>query len=113
MPRPLSIFAAIAIAVPAFAQNKPTVTPKDYGKWEILGQSRLSPRGDWIAYAVNRVDEENQLHIRNVATDNTIVVNFGSAPMFTPDGKWVIYTVGTSPREGGRGGRGGGGGGGA
>src|ERR1043165_5956242 len=99
MIRPLSILAALAIAVPAFAQTKPIITPKDYGKWELLGASRLSPRGDWVAYAVNRVDEENQLRIRGGAKDTTIVVNYASGAAFTPDGKWVIYTIGVSPKD--------------
>jgi dipeptidyl aminopeptidase/acylaminoacyl peptidase len=99
MIRPLPILLAIAIAVPAFAQTKPTITPKDYGKWELLGASRLSPRGDWVAYAVNRVDEENQLRIRGGGKDTTIVVSYGSGASFTPDGKWVIYTVGVSPKD--------------
>src|SRR5690349_2637788 len=92
------LIAAIA-ATDLAAQQKPLVTPKDYGKWELLGASRLSPRGDWVAYNVNRVDEENQLRLRGGARDTTIVVNFGSNASFTPDGKWVIYTVGVSPKE--------------
>src|SRR5947208_2639605 len=99
MPRPISIITALAIAVPAFAQTKPTITPKDYGKWEILGPSRLAPRANWVAYTVNRVDEENQLRIRGVARDTTIVVNYGSGASFTPDDKWVVYTVGVSPKD--------------
>ena len=100
MLRPLStLFLAVAIAAPALAQTKPLVTPKDYGKWELLGGSRLSPRGDWLAFTVNRVDEENQLRIRGGARDTTISVAFASAPAFTPDGKWVVYTVGVSPKE--------------
>jgi dipeptidyl aminopeptidase/acylaminoacyl peptidase len=99
MIRPLSLIVATAIALPAFAQTKPTITPKDYGKWELLGPSRLSPRGDWLASAVNRVDEENQLRIRGGAKDTTIVVNYASGASFTPDGKWVVYTVGVSPRD--------------
>ena len=99
MLRSLSAIVAVAIAFPAFAQTKPLITPKDYGKWELLGTSRLSPRGDWVAYGVNRVDEENQLRIRGGAKDTTIVVSYASAPSFTPDGKWVVYTVGVSPKE--------------
>jgi dipeptidyl aminopeptidase/acylaminoacyl peptidase len=99
MNRPLSTLLALAIALPAFAQTKPLVTPKDYGKWELLGASRLSPRGDWVAYAVNRVDEENQLRIRGGARDTTIVVHFASNPAFTPDNHWVVYTVGVSPKD--------------
>jgi dipeptidyl aminopeptidase/acylaminoacyl peptidase len=100
MKRALSILGfSVLFTAQLAAQSKPAVTPKDYGKWELLGPSRLAPRGDWIAYAVNRVDEENQLRIRGVARDTTITVNFGSSPAFTADGKWVIYTVGVSPRD--------------
>src|SRR3954465_13031958 len=99
MLRPLSLIVATAIAIPAFAQTKPTITPKNYGKWELLGAARLSPRADWVAYTVNRVDEENQLRIRGGARDTTIVVNYGSGATFTPDGKWVVYTVGLSPKD--------------
>src|SRR3954471_22162433 len=99
MIRPLSLVVAVAIAVPAFAQTKPTVAPKDYGKWELLGATRLSPRGDWVAYGVNRIDEENQLRIRGLAKDTTITVSYASGPVFTPDGKWVVYTVGVSPKD--------------
>ena len=97
--KPLSAFAVLAIAAPAIAQTKPTLTPKDYGKWELLGASRLSPRGDWVAYALNRVDEENQLRIRGGARDTTIAIPLASGGTFTPDDRWVVYTVGVSPKE--------------
>jgi dipeptidyl aminopeptidase/acylaminoacyl peptidase len=99
MLRPLSVFAAVAIAVPAIAQPRPTLTPKDYGQWELLGSSRLSPRGDWVAYALNRVDEENQLRLRGGARDTTISIAFGANPAFTPDDQWVVYTIGVAPKE--------------
>jgi dipeptidyl aminopeptidase/acylaminoacyl peptidase len=91
----------LLLAVPAFAvaQTKPTLTPADYGKWEGLGASRLAPRGDWLAYSVTRVDEENQLRLRGGARDTTIVVPFGANPSFTPDNRWVLYAVGVSPKE--------------
>ena len=36
---------ACALSTQLAAQNKPLITPKDYGKWELLGAPRLSPRG--------------------------------------------------------------------
>jgi dipeptidyl aminopeptidase/acylaminoacyl peptidase len=100
MNRTLSALLVLAaVSLPASAQQKPLVTPKDYGKWELLGGSRLSPRGDWLAYNVNRVDEENQLRLRGGSRDTTITVPFGQSPDFTPDGRWVVYTVAVSPKE--------------
>ena len=99
MKRILSALLVVAIgAGDLSAQAKPLLTPKDYGKWELLGTSRLSPRGDWVAYALNRVDEENQLRIRGGARDTTISVSYASNATFTPDGKWVVSTVGVSPK---------------
>jgi dipeptidyl aminopeptidase/acylaminoacyl peptidase len=97
--RLLQLLLAVAITTPALAQTKPLITPKDYGKWELLLAPRLSPRGDWVAYGVNRVDEETQLRIRGGARDTTIVVAYASGATFTPDGKWVVYTIGVSPKD--------------
>lgn len=89
---------ACAFAAPLAAQ-KPLITPKDYGKWEMLGASRLSPRGDWIAVGVNRVSEENELRVRGGPRDTTIVVTYGTNPVFSADGQWVAYAIGVSPKD--------------
>src|SRR5262245_53227806 len=93
------IALAAVIAAPLAAQSKPLITPKDYGKWELLGQPRLSPRGDWVAVPVNRVDEENELRIRGIARDTTIAVKYGANATFSADDKWVAYAIGPSPKQ--------------
>src|SRR5690349_5306119 len=87
--------AVCAMIAPAalFAQSKPLITPKDYGKWEQLGAPRLSPRGDWVAVPVTRVNEENELRIRGVGRDTTIVVAYGTNAVFSPDNRWVAYAI--------------------
>jgi dipeptidyl aminopeptidase/acylaminoacyl peptidase len=81
------------------AQTKPLITPKDYGKWELLGAPRLSPKGDWVAVNVNRVSEENELRIRGGPRDTTIVVAYGTTPAFSVDGQWVAYAVTPTAKE--------------
>src|SRR4029079_18870225 len=92
------VAAALVIFSGAFAsaaaQTKPLITPKDYGKWEQLGAARLSPRGDWLAVPVIRVSEENELRIRGVSRDTTIVVAYGANAIFSPDSRWVAYGIG-------------------
>ena len=97
----VALAVACASSIPAIlaAQGKPLITPKDYGKWELLGASRLSPRGDWVAAPIARVSEENELRIRAVARDTTIVVPFGIGALFSPDDKWVAYSITVSPKE--------------
>ena len=101
MIRPTSLALAVCVSLTAAlgAQSKPLITPKDYGKWELLGASRLAPRGDWVAVKVNRVNEENELRIRGGPRDTTIVVQYGLSPAFSADGKWVSYAIGVSPKE--------------
>ncbi len=94
------LVAALSVA-PALlvAQLKPTVTPKDYGKWETLGAATLSPSGQWLAYSVNRVNEENELRLGGGLRDTTVVVARGSGPTFTADSKWIAYAIGVGPAE--------------
>ena len=91
---------AIACALAAqLAAQKPLITPKDYGKWEMLGATRLSPRGDWVAVPVDRVSEENELRIQGGPRDTTIVVAYATNPVFSADNKWVAYAIGVVPRS--------------
>jgi predicted peptidase len=105
MPRPAviarTLFAALMLAPYAegAAQGKPLIAPKDFGKWEVLGAPRLSPKGDWAAVPVNRVDEENELRLRGGPRDTTIAVKYGTNAAYSADGRWVAYAVGVSPKE--------------
>jgi hypothetical protein len=95
----VALAIACALSTPLFSQTKPLITPKDYGKWELLGASRLSPKGDWVAVGVSRVSEENELRLRGGAHDTTIVAAYGAAPVFSADDKWVAYAIGVPPKE--------------
>ncbi|MEO7999614.1 MAG: hypothetical protein ABI852_19335, partial [Gemmatimonadaceae bacterium] len=94
------LFASL-LAMPAalVAQEKPVVTPKDYGKWETLGAARFSPNGAWLTYGITRGNEENELRLRGGSGDATQVIPFGIQPAFSVDSRWVAYMVGVSPKE--------------
>ena len=100
---PLLATAMLTLPSLSSAQERPLVSPDDYGRWENLGQTALSPYGDWIAYVVSRVDETSELRVRGIARqandDSTRVFPWGSAPVFSPDGRWLAWTVGLPPDE--------------
>ncbi len=112
----LSIGAALCLAAgaratPLAAQStpapapmlKPVLTPRDLGRWESLGATRLSPNGEWLSAAITRGNEENELRVRggrrDSARDTTLVLPFATAPAFSADSKWLAYLVGVAPKE--------------
>jgi dipeptidyl aminopeptidase/acylaminoacyl peptidase len=96
---PLAALAVLVVVPSVASGQKPAVTPADYGKWESLGAAALSPNGQWLAYAINRVNEENELRMRSVARDSTTVVKYATGAVFSPDSRWLAYSIGVSPAE--------------
>jgi dipeptidyl aminopeptidase/acylaminoacyl peptidase len=84
---------------PASGQERPTLGPEDYGRWETFLAPRVSPFADWVAYRVTRNDETAELRLRRMAPDTTVVVAWGESPVFSPDGRRVAWQVGESPEE--------------
>ena len=95
----LAVALVLAFPGPTTSQERPLVTPDDYGRWERLGGSVLSPFGDWIAYTVSRVDETSELRVRRLDEDSTRVFPWASGPRFSPDGRRLAWTAGQSPDE--------------
>ncbi len=84
---------------PANRNQAGAVQPADYGQFESLGGAELSADGRWIAYSVTRVNEESELRIRMLATEDTDTVPYGSNPKFSGDSQWLAYSIGISPAE--------------
>ena len=89
----------LVLPSPASPQDRPLVTPDDYGRWERLGGVEFSPFGEWIAYVVTRVDEKSELRVRKLEEDSVRIFPWGSAPRFSPDGRWLSWTIGLPPEE--------------
>jgi dienelactone hydrolase len=92
-----AVFLALApLTLPA--QQKPLLTPADYGQWQTLGPFRLSPKGDWTAVSIARVNEENELQLRGGPRDTTVAVRYATQPAFSATNQWAGYLVGVSPK---------------
>ena len=76
------------------AQDLPTLTPDDYGRWESLGLGVLSPDGRWLAVSVSRVNDDDELRIHRTDSDSLVVVPFGTRQTFNDDGGWLAYLIG-------------------
>lgn len=91
------LFASFAIS--STAQTKPTVQPADYGQWEALGFTTLSPDGKWLAYSINRSNGNNELRITSVSGGDPKVGAFCTQPAFSSDSRWMACSVGYSEAD--------------
>ncbi len=75
------------------------VQPAEYGRFENLSSYSLSPDGRWLVYAVARVNEENELRLRMLATEATESIPFGAQAKFSGDSQWLAYLIELGPTE--------------
>lgn len=91
---------SITVAPNLFAQQKATLTIEDYQEWQNLsGASWISDDGNWLAYRVTLVNENDTLYIRNADTEKMHKYAFSNNPTFSPNGKWVAFAKGYAPKE--------------
>ena len=81
------------------AQPKPAITPADYGKWETMGQTVLSPDGKWLAAPVKRTNGTSELRIHPTAGGKAWVAPSGIEPAFSSDSRWAAYAIGYTEAE--------------
>ncbi|MEP6762880.1 MAG: prolyl oligopeptidase family serine peptidase [Gemmatimonadaceae bacterium] len=76
----------------------------DYGRWNRITSTGLSPDGKWMTYAYAPNDGDATLYIKQLDSDKIYEVRVGSAPVFSDDSRWVGYFVSPAERPAGRGG---------
>ncbi len=81
------------------AQQKKQLTPEDYGKWQSIGATDLSPNGEWVAYQVMVQEDNDTMHIQHRASGKIFKLEFASAPEFSADNLWVAYRVGVAYKD--------------
>ena len=78
---------------------------EDYGRFNRIAGTALSPDGKWLSYTVTPNDGTGVLYIRQLDSDKLITLARGSSPQFNETSRYVAYFE--DPPAGGRGGRGG------
>ncbi len=64
-----------------------------FESWRSIQGTRLSEDGQWLAYAVTAQAEDGELIVRHLQSGKELRHARGTAPQFTPDGKFVIFTI--------------------
>src|SRR5438094_781528 len=61
--------------------------------WKSIQGTRLSDDGQWLAYATTAQSEDGEVVVRNLRTGQEFKQARGTAPTFTPDAKFVVFTI--------------------
>jgi dipeptidyl aminopeptidase/acylaminoacyl peptidase len=68
----------------------------DYARWRSISGQSISPDGRWVAWSYGRVRGDDTLHVKAVDGPTTHQVAFATQPLFSDDGLWVAYSIGSS-----------------
>jgi dipeptidyl aminopeptidase/acylaminoacyl peptidase len=89
----LASLAAMQWSLSAQAPAKRPLTYDAVESWRSIGGTRLSNDGAWLAYALTSEGEDGELIVRNVRSGQEYKHARGTAPQFTADGKFVVFTI--------------------
>ena len=129
--RRVPIIALIAVLIAPFASSSAqalkVLNLPDYGRWNRITSTTLSPDGKWMTYAYQPNEGDATLFVKQLDGDKLFTIPIGSAPaaaggggggvgggaggaQFSDDSRFVAYYVNPPEPAGGRGGAAGGGG---
>src|SRR5262245_39070299 len=96
---PALLVAALAVFTwstwPVAAQSgaKRPLTYDVYDYWKSIGGPRVSDDGQWFVYSLTSQAEDPQLIVRNLKSGQEFKQPRGTGGQFTPDSKFLIYTI--------------------
>ncbi|MBE0592202.1 MAG: hypothetical protein IH616_07360, partial [Gemmatimonadales bacterium] len=78
------------------------LTIDDYAKWRTIEGAQIAGNGQWVAYTLrysNTLPHESkpELHLRNLETDQDVVVPNAHDGEFSPDARWIVYQIDSIP----------------
>src|SRR6266540_3426506 len=87
----LALQWSLTAQTPVTAKRPLSYDVVDY--WKSIQGTRLSEDGQWLAYATSAQSEDGELIVRNVRSGQEFKHARGTSPTFTPDGKFVVFTI--------------------
>ncbi len=85
--------AAMKQAAANAALSKRPLAYDAYDYWRSIQGTTLSRDGEWLAYALTAQSADGELVVRNLRTGAEHKHPRGTNPAFTPDGKFVVFTI--------------------
>ncbi len=73
--------------------QKPPLDHSVYDSWKSVSQTLISDNGEWTAYAINPQQGDGWLYINNNQTGKKDSASRGTAPVFSPDCRYIAFQV--------------------
>ena len=84
---------SVRVEAQSVSAGKRPLTYDMFDAWWSIQGTTLSRDGEWLAYALTSQGLDGQLVVRNLKTGNEFKHPRGTNPNFTPDGKFVLFTI--------------------
>ncbi|MFG6448772.1 prolyl oligopeptidase family serine peptidase [Roseateles sp. BYS180W] len=82
-----------AASAQAAASAPQALSFADFALWRTIQGTQISADGQWAAYALHHPDEDGELVLRHLGSDKQWRVPRGALPQFSPDSRYVAFTV--------------------
>lgn len=92
----LTLFLLLATITKA---QKKQLTTDDYGKWQTLSYTGISPNGEWVAYIVASQEENDTLYVKNRLSNKLYKLEFATNFELSKDNQWIAWQIGVSYKE--------------
>ncbi len=81
--------------------QKKKLTPADYAQWQRIGETELSPDGNWFAWNIHLVEGDGWLMLQQTGEDPVEGHRFDNAlrASFSEDNNWFGFLMGVSEDE--------------
>ena len=79
-------------ALPALGQQR-ALEHEDVLQWNIIDDPSLSSDGAWLAFVLTPLEGDPTLTLEAAAGDGPALTVRGTDPAFTPDSRYLVYTV--------------------
>ena len=81
------------------AQTKTPIARADYGQWESLAASGMSPDGAWLGYSITRGNRTSDLRLVRLSDNMIRTVATATGLVFGADSAWAAYSIGYTEAE--------------
>lgn len=86
------LLAALLAGTVCAAQKKP-LDHSVYDSWESVGGITVSNGGRFVSYRITPQEGDAKLVVKDVLSGKSIEIERGTAPTFTYDGKWAVFSI--------------------